>query len=844
MYALVKKEVRSFLSLLIGYVVISVFLLLVGLFLWVFPFAYNIPQTGYARLDPLFDLAPWVFMFLIPAITMRSFAEERKNGTIELLFTKPLTDTQIIVSKYIGGLVLVIFSLIPTLIYYFSVNSLGDPPGNIDNGGTFGSYIGLLMIGATFVAIGIFCSSVTHNQVVAFIIAVFLSFFIYLGFDFMASFSTFGNFDAFVRNMGIFEHYQSIKRGVVDTRDLLYFVTVIVLFVLFTKFVLEKRKRTGFLQFLITTAIVIVINFIGSFQFLRFDLTEEKIHSLSPATVSFLENKTSLKVDGKTVKGNIDVKVYLTGELPADLKYLEKSVREKLDEMRAHIGDRLQYEFIDPYDLKKDEIAEEDDENVQDIPDEELLKIQLGEISKKGLKATEIQYDDKDGTQKKYVFAGATISFEANPEIPVQFFNKEVIYKDENQLRAFVWAANDQLEYKLIDGIRNAKEQIRPSIAILQGHGEANEDELYYVSQSLREFYTVDFVKINKKVRALDAYSMLLVVQPDSMISDFDKVMIDQFIMRGGKVAWFVDPMYVYADTLIRKGSTLGLTNEKLNLDDQLYVYGVHLNKEIIVDKSCTPIDVPGYPGNFVGWPFYPYVYPTTKHPIVRNINPIKFEYASTIKLVGDTNMAKKTVLLTSSENSVLYKAPARINFGIIDNPPFHPGNNQPHQPLAVLLEGRFKSAFTNLLPESITKSKDYQYRDTSLKTAMLVVADGDVAKNYYMDSVYVPEMKMFTKKYLRMEFDRYGVRNKDGSPSFLYGNGQFVMNAIDYLAGDVNLIELRQRRITVRKLDDMRLISEKSYWQFMNIGLPVLTIILFGLVQYILRKRKYAKPV
>lgn len=826
MYALVKKEVRGFLSLLIGYIVISVFLLLVGLFLWVFPFNYNIPDSGYARLDSLFDLAPWVFLFLIPAITMRSFAEERRNGTIELLFTKPLTDTQIILSKYVGGLVLVIFSLIPTIIYYYSVNVLGDPPGNIDNGGTFGSYIGLLLIGATFVAIGVFCSSLTQNQVVAFIVAVFLCFFLYLGFEFLASFSRFGKFDGLVRGIGIYEHYQSIKRGVVDTRDLLYFITVIALFILFTKFILEKRKGSTLPQFFITAAIVILLNFIGSFQFLRFDLTEEKIHSLAPATIDFLENQTVTKTKEGDVKGNVDIKVYLTGELPADLKYLEKSVKEKLEEMRAYMGSRLSYEFIDPY-------RHEDEED----RDNELYDI----AKNKKIKYTELQYESDGAQQKKYIFPGATVSFEGKPEVPIQFFKKDIIYKDENQLRALAWAANDQLEYQIVDGIRRAKEQMRPAIAILQGHGEADEDDLHYIVGNLREFYTVDFIKINEKIRALDAYQMAFVVQPDSAYSEKDKFVLDQFIMRGGKVAWFVDPMHVYADTLIRKGQTFALAKD-LRLDDQLFTYGVRINKDLVVDKSAAPIDIPGYPGNYAEWPFFPYIYPLIKHPVVRNLNPIKFEYVSTIDLVGDTSQVKKTVLLSSSNKSTIYKAPVRINYGIVDIEAVSSNNNKPYLPLAVLLEGKFNSVFRNRLSDAFTKSGDYKFKEQSKPTRMLVVGDGDVIKNYYKDSVYIPEAKVFTKQYLKLEYDRFHVRNNDGSPRFIYGNGQFLLNAVDYLMGDESLIELRQRTLTIRKLDDNRVMREKGFWQFMNIGVPLIAIVLFGFTQYILRKRKYAK--
>ena len=195
MFTLLKKEIRSFLSSLIGYITIVVFLLVMGLFIWVLQTDSNILDRGYANIDGLFIIAPWVFLFLIPAITMRSFADEKKAGTIELLLTRPLTDLQIILAKYFAGFILVLFSLIPTLIYFYSVYRLGNPVGNIDTGGMWGSYIGLLLLGAAFVSIGIFASAITDNQVVSFILALFLCFFIYAGFDFISSFALFGKID-------------------------------------------------------------------------------------------------------------------------------------------------------------------------------------------------------------------------------------------------------------------------------------------------------------------------------------------------------------------------------------------------------------------------------------------------------------------------------------------------------------------------------------------------------------------------------------------------------------------------------------------------------------------------
>ncbi len=242
MFALFRKEISLFLSSLIGYIVITVFLLVNGLFLWVFASDFNILDFGYANLDGLFMIAPFVFLFLIPAITMRSFADENRTGTIEMLLTKPLTDLQIVLAKYFAGVLLVIVAVVPTFFYMYSVYQLGLPKGNIDMGGAWGSYIGLFFLGASFVSIGLFASSLTNNQIVSFIVAVFLSLFVYIGFDFIYSLDLFGPIDLFVKSLGINAHYTSMSRGVIDTRDLVYFISLIGIFVLLTKLSLESRK--------------------------------------------------------------------------------------------------------------------------------------------------------------------------------------------------------------------------------------------------------------------------------------------------------------------------------------------------------------------------------------------------------------------------------------------------------------------------------------------------------------------------------------------------------------------------------------------------------------------------
>ncbi|MBK0384199.1 gliding motility-associated ABC transporter permease subunit GldF [Pedobacter sp. SD-b] len=241
MLTIYKKELYSYLSSLVAYITIGLFLVVLGLFLWVFPDT-SILDYGYATLDSLFSTIPYLFMFLIPAITMRSLAEEKKEGTFELLATRPLTDWDIVLGKYLAALTLVLFSLIPTLVYYISVYQLGTTLGNIDSGAVIGSYIGLFLLGGAFVSIGIFSSSITKNQIIAFAIAVFLCFFAFSGFESASQVLSLQKFDSILIGLGINEHYQSISRGVLDSRDLLYFLSFIVLFLLVTKTILGGRK--------------------------------------------------------------------------------------------------------------------------------------------------------------------------------------------------------------------------------------------------------------------------------------------------------------------------------------------------------------------------------------------------------------------------------------------------------------------------------------------------------------------------------------------------------------------------------------------------------------------------
>ncbi len=242
MFAIFTKELKDFFSSLTGYISAIVFLLIIGLIMWVIPGDLNVLDSGYATLDSLFSIAPWVFLFLVPAVTMRTFSEEKRSGTIELILTRPISDTQMVLGKFFASVVLVLIILIPALLFYMSVYLLGNPVGNIDTGGTWGSFIGLFFLASAYAAVGIFTSSLTDNQIVSFILSMLLCFLLYTGLESLALLDAFSGIKYFLVSLSISEHYSSMSRGVIDTRDVVYFVALSTLFLIFTRTKLESRK--------------------------------------------------------------------------------------------------------------------------------------------------------------------------------------------------------------------------------------------------------------------------------------------------------------------------------------------------------------------------------------------------------------------------------------------------------------------------------------------------------------------------------------------------------------------------------------------------------------------------
>ncbi len=823
MFTLYKKELASFFSSLIGYLTIIVFLVLTGLMLWVFKGDFNILDYGFAGMDGLFIIGPFLYLFLIPAITMRMFAEEKKNGTMELLLTKPLSEMTLIWAKFLAGLTLVFISLLPTLVCYFSVYALGDPVGNIDTGSVAGSYIGLLLLGAAFVAIGLFASSITNNQIVAFILAALMSAFMHLGFEAIYRMGFLGNADLFVRSLGMSYHYESISRGVVDTRDVIYFVSVIALFMLSTRIVLQSRKwhgwnkkkdlrRSHWIELGAGILIVVFVNVISYYFFTRIDLTSEKRYTLSKSTKNLLK-----KVDEPVL-----FRVYLEGEFPADFKRLQNETKEMLNQFRAY-NKNIQYEFVNP----------------NNFDSQEERQVFYQKLAQKGIRPTQIQVSTANGVTSQVLIPAADVIYKGN-ETSIQLLQSQK-YVDQTQL---LNNSIQSLEYVLSSPIRALSRGQKPVVAFMRGHGELPLPNMGDLITTLYDYYNLDTARLDGNINALtgrthdpkdstkyhfhNKYDLIIIAKPTQPFTDQDLFILDQYVMYGGKLLWLVDPLNADLDSLQNAGQAMA-TRFPLNLDEMLFTYGVRVNPNLVMDVRCRPIPMTvGMVGDqpqiqFQPWLYFPEIVPMSPHPIVRNLDLIKTDFVSSIDLID--NGIDKTVLLATSEYTRVKNAPTIYDLNEAKTEPDQRLFTHKNVPVAVLLEGKFPSMFRNRLTPEFMEIPSMGYRPEGDSTKMIVFSDGDIIKNRfnYNDGTTYP-----------LGYDFY--------TETMYANKELLLNCIDYLVGEEGSIASRSRSIKIRKLDVMKVKENRTGYQLLNIILPSGLIILAGIVIIIIRRKQYRK--
>lgn len=556
-------------------------------------------------------------------------------------------------------------------------------------------------------------------------------------------------------------------------------------------------KRQNLVRLLLLVLLLVVANVISSFVFTRFDLTTEKRFTLSKSTRDLVSNLNDV----------VYVRVYLDGDFPPSFKRLQNATREMLDELRAYSNGNLEYQFINP----------------SENPDEKERSKIYQQLLSKGIQPTNLKAKNKEETSEQIIFPGALVSA-MGQEFPLMLLQDQIGASPEQMLNNSIQG----LEYGFANVIRKITNRVPVSVAFIEGHGEAGEQYVADITRDLQSFYRVERKRLDEKLSSLQGFNIAIVAAPDSIFSEKDKFILDQFIMKGGKVLWLVDGAKVSMDSLQSNSETVATSN-MLNLDDMLFRYGARINYDLVLDLQAAPIPiVTGYVGNRpqyspMPWYYFPVVIPESKHPVVNNLNGVKLEFVSSIDPVGSPDVIK-TPLLVSSKYSRVFVTPARVNLDIMREEPQLSQYNQPNKILALLLEGTFSSNFKNRVPTAIAGDKEIGFKDHCDSSKMIVVGDGDIIKN---------GVRKATNGIIPLGMDRYTGQ--------VFGNKNFILNCVDYLCDDSGLMAIRSKELKLRLLDKTRLESELMYWQVFNTAGPILLIVIFGIVKFYRRRRKYA---
>ncbi len=558
------------------------------------------------------------------------------------------------------------------------------------------------------------------------------------------------------------------------------------------------RKRKDLLQVALALAMLLLLNIFSGYFFTRFDFTAEKRFTLSPITRNMMDS----------LKQPVQITVFLQGDFPSGFKRLQRETRDLLDDYNAFAHQKLKVKFVDPL---AGASAEQQTQILQDLQGQ-------------GIEPTNLSVKTESGLTQKIIFPAAMVKSNGR-QIPVKLLQTRIGLSPEEVLNNSI----QNLEYVFSSAIKKATSGGKPRIGFTEGHHELSDLQLNDALRSLSDGFEVGRVNLKTiPFAGMEKLSLLIVPKPDLPFTELEKFKIDQYLMRGGKILWTIDPVTAELDSLRGHGGEQLAFNKQLNLDDQLFSYGIRLNFDLIADMSCAQIPV--NVGNVAGqgqiqmlpWLFYPILMPVSKHPLVKNLDGIRTEFISSIDTIAVPGI-KKTVLLASSPLNQKLNTPHLISLQMLEQEPDLKTFKSAPKTVGVLLEGKFKSDFKNRpVPEAFTEK--IAVLPESKFTRMIVISDGDILKNQINEAYGSP---------FPLGFDRYTQQT--------YGNKNFLLNVADYMTYDSGLINLRNKEIKIRLLDRAQIKATKLYWQIFNNLLPLAMLLLFGIFQQYFRRRKYA---
>lgn len=579
----------------------------------------------------------------------------------------------------------------------------------------------------------------------------------------------------------------------------------------------KKYKKTALTSLLVAIVILVTLNIVFSYLFFRIDLTQDKRNSLSKTTIELL----------KSLDEKVYIKVYLKGKnQPADYELFARKTEDILQAFRRY-SKNIYFEFVDPIAGKS---ADES-------------KAIFGEFYKKGLHPIPISKQDATGFSTHYVVPGAMISYKVK-EAPAT-----LVVSDPNNSSSWLDYSVQELEYNLVATIRQLVAPRTAKIAFTDGHGELDFMSTSWMMYQLKRFYSVERVTLDGRINTLrsiaiedsvkqtikdlgNKYDVLIVAQPTEPFDDINKYLIDQHIMRGGKVLWLIDASNASIDSL-QTAPEFFAVERPLGLNTLFFKYGVRINPNLIQDLTCLSVPIPsGYIGDqpqFKFWAF-PYIVNAvnfSSHPITRKLKNLKMDFTGTVDFIGSSGDLRKTVLVTTSERTKMVPTPAIVSLGVVKSKPIMEEYAFKYLPLAVLVEGEFNSAYSGILPVEFDTIKELGFKDQSPHTRQIFVADGDVIRNYFdskSNQPYPAGYDIYTRT--------------------LYDNTDFILNCVNYLCADDDLLQVRSKSFKIGTLDPQKIRENGTFYAVINIVIPLVMILVMGVVLILIRRRRYGRII
>ena len=582
----------------------------------------------------------------------------------------------------------------------------------------------------------------------------------------------------------------------------------------------------SFLTILI--AVIVVVNIIAVFVYARFDFTEDKRYSLADGTIEYLENT-------KNFENRLSLKIYLSGNLPAELKRFRNAIEDKLKEFKQYAGTRIEYTFIDP---------------MAGTESDQQYLFETIYNKGKGIMPMDLMFLKDGAQQQMMLWPGAEIDYLGTTVNHIQFLPgtpQGKFYTLNEQFEAQIQNSINNLEYMLISAIRRSTQNKKERVAFLQGHGELNFTETQRVRTLISPYYSTEDIYLNDSIDALNGVKGLVIARPTQPLSEKDKYIIDQFVMRGGRLMCFVDKLNVNEDTLYKKG-VVHTTRYNLELDKMLYDYGIKVNDNLVFDVQCSPLLLPMSTQSLIPW-FFHVRSTQTKHPIARNLDPVSLRYASEIQFVGNSKNVASPILTSSTNSAMTGLAPMislaiPMNYGknpMLAQDPTDEGNKLC---LAGLVEGMFDSHYKNRIAEEFANNPNAKFLEKSEREGkVLVVGNGRFIQNKY-DSIQdtkTNEWKYRPRAFNELKIDET-MASMNGMQPLVYGNQEFFQNIVDYMMGDNSVLDLRSRQIDIHAIDKEKVKLSSGYYKWINMVLPSAIVLVFAAIMLYVRKRKYTR--